>query len=62
MGASGRLFRQHYLDLCFPVSEPAAVVGTAGDARDVERLPADAGVSQAALPIAQRTVREVSRL
>ena len=37
-------------------------MGTAVDAQDVERLPADAGVSWVALPVAQRTVREVSRL
>ena len=37
-------------------------MGMAGDAQDVERLPADAGVSRAALPIVQRTVREVNRL
>ena len=75
MGAGGHLFCQHYLGPMFSGLRPefldemvvtddesAAVVGTAGGAQDVERLTADAGVSRAALPVAQRTVREVSRL
>lgn len=76
MGTGGHLFCQHYLGPMFSGLRPefldetvvttdgsAAMVGTAGDVHDVERLLADAvGVSQGALPVAQRTVRDVSRL
>ena len=55
--------RPEFLDeIVVSDDESAAVVGTAGEAQDVERLPADAGVSRAALPIVQHTVRGVSWL